>query len=241
MSEYKLVSFDVCPYVQRSVITLEEKGVRYDIEYIELGDPPEWFKDASPLGKVPILFVGGEVLFESAVINEYLDEITPGRKLHPEDPLRRAQDRAWIEFTSTILVDRNRMQHARTEEETRERAASVHAKLALLEEQLGNGPLFHGEDLSLVDAAAAPLFQRLAWCLELAPDLGLLEGQPQVAAWSEALLARESVKRSTVPDIRERYFEYLQGKRGRNADGTPSWLGRLASPRPGLVQNLQPR
>ncbi len=228
MTEYKLVSFDVCPYVQRSVITLQEKNVPYEIEYIELGDPPDWFLAASPLGKVPILFVAEEVLFESAVINEYLDETTPGRRLHPEDPLRRARDRAWIEFTSTILIDRNRMQHSVTEEETRERAAGVRSKLTRLEEQFGAGPFFHGEVFSLVDAAIAPLFQRLSWCLDLAPDSGVLEGLPKVAAWSAALLTRESLKRSTVPDIRERYFEYLQGKRGRNADGTPSWLGRLA-------------
>ncbi len=228
MSEYKLVSFDVCPYVQRSVITLEEKGVAYDIEYIDLGDPPEWFVAASPLGKVPILFVADEVLFGSAVINEYLDETAPGRRLHPDDPLRRARDRAWIEFTSTILADRNRMQHAQTERETRERAAGVRGKLARLEEQLGDGPFFHGEELSLVDAAVAPLLQRLAWCLELAPDLGALEGLPRVSAWSEALLAHESVRNSTVRDIRDRYFEYLLGKQGRHPAGTPSWLGQLA-------------
>ena len=229
MSNPKLVSFDVCPFVQRSVITLEEKKVPYDIEYIDLGNPPGWFKAASPLGKVPILFVADEVLFESAVINEYLDESTPGRRLNPREPLPRALDRAWTEFTSTILVDRNRMQHAKTEEETRELATGIRAKLARLVDRLGNGPFFHGIDFSLVDAAAAPLFQRLAWCLELVPDLGVLDDLPKVTAWSAALLNRESVKRSTVPDIRERYFDYLQGNRGRNADGKPSWLGRLAS------------
>ncbi len=61
MSQYKLLSFDVCPYVHRSVITLKEKGVPYDIEYIDLGDPPGWFLAASPLGKVPILFVEDQV------------------------------------------------------------------------------------------------------------------------------------------------------------------------------------
>ena len=137
-------------------------------------------------------------------------------------------DRAWIEFTSTILVDRNRMQHAKTEEETRELATGIRAKLARLEDRLVNGPNFRGADFSLVDAAAAPLFQRLAWCLELVPDLGVLDDLPKVTAWSAALLNRDSVKRSTVPDIRERYFDYLQGNRGRNADGKPSWLGRLA-------------
>ncbi len=228
MSEYKLASFDVCPFVQRSVITLEEKKVPYDIEYIELGDPPAWFLAASPLGKVPILFVGNEVLIESAVINEFLDEETPGRRLHPEEPLRRAKDRAWIEFTSTILVERNRMQHAQTEKDARKRAAGIREKLAQLERELDAGPFFHGEEFSLVDAAAAPLFQRLAWCLELARDLRVFEGLPKIAAWGEELLTRESVRRSTVPDIRDRYFQYLQGKRGRNPDGTPSWLGRLA-------------
>ncbi len=234
MADYKLVSFDVCPFVQRSAITLEEKKVPYDIEYIELGDPPDWFKEASPLGKVPILFVGDQVLFESAVINEYLDEATPGRSLHPEDPLRRAKHRAWIEFTSTILVERNRMQHAQTEEETRERAAGILEKLARLETELAAGPLFHGDTFSLVDAAAAPLFQRLVWCLALAPDLGVFEDLPKITGWAEALLARESVRKSAGADIRDRYYDYLQGRRGRNPEGSPSWLGRLADSQ-GLV------
>ncbi|MGD8908674.1 MAG: glutathione S-transferase N-terminal domain-containing protein [Chromatiales bacterium] len=73
----KLVSFKLCPFVQRAVITLEEKGVVYDLEYIELDDPPAWFKARSPFGKVPLLLIGEEVLFESAVILDYLDEVYP--------------------------------------------------------------------------------------------------------------------------------------------------------------------
>ena len=111
---YKLVSFDVCPYVQRSVITLQEKGVPYEIEYIDLNNKPEWFMQLSPLGKVPILIIEDTVIFESATINEYLDEIAPGRKLQLSDPLRRAHKRVCIEFTSTILETCNQMQHAKT-------------------------------------------------------------------------------------------------------------------------------
>ncbi len=232
MPDYKLVSFDVCPFVQRSVITLEERDVRYEIEYIELADPPEWFTKLSPLNKVPILVINNdEVIFESAVINEFIDETAPGERMLPEAPLPRARDRARIEFTSALLVERNRMQHAPTEEEARQLAASIRAKLSWLEEQQGSGPFFHGSDFSLVDTAAAPLFQRLSWLLELAPDLGVLEGLPKTAAWSKSLLARESVQRSTVPDIQERYFAYLQGRRHRGGDREPSWLGRLAAER----------
>lgn len=223
----KLVSFDVCPYVQRSVITLEEKGAPYEIEYIDLSNKPEWFVKLSPLGKVPILIVEDTVIFESTAINEYLDETAPGRKLQPAEPLRRAHNRAWIEFTSTILVTRNRMQHAKTEPETRGLAAVVNEQLARLEEQLNNSPFFNGDGFSLVDAAAAPLFQRLTWLLELVPDLGVLNNLSKVSAWSEALLQRESVKHSTVPNIRERYLTYLQGNGRAGDDKGPSWLGRI--------------
>ena len=70
----KLVSYKACPFVQRVAITLQYKGVDYDIEYIDLGTPPDWFLAISPLKKVPILIVGDTVIFESAVINEYIDE-----------------------------------------------------------------------------------------------------------------------------------------------------------------------
>jgi len=68
----KLVSFKACPFVQRVAITLQYKDIDYDIEYIDLGNPPEWFLAISPLKKVPLLIVGDMVIFESAVINESL-------------------------------------------------------------------------------------------------------------------------------------------------------------------------
>jgi glutathione S-transferase len=86
----KLVSFKLCPFVQRAVILLEEKAVAYTLEYKELDDPPEWFRQRSLFGKVPLMHVDDEVLFESAVILDYLDEVYPPR-LHPHPPLRRAQ------------------------------------------------------------------------------------------------------------------------------------------------------
>ena len=99
-----LVSFKTCPYVQRSVITLKHKGVPFDITYIDLADPPAWFTAMSPLGKVPVVEVTEDngtktVLFESAVINEFADEISEGTLL-PQDPVRKARARAWIEFAS---------------------------------------------------------------------------------------------------------------------------------------------
>src|SRR5665647_61511 len=95
----KLISHKLCPYVQRAVIALTEKGVPFERVDIDLADKPDWFLGISPLGKTPVLLVGEVPIFESAVILEYLEETQPG-PLHPADPLRRAEHRGWIEFGS---------------------------------------------------------------------------------------------------------------------------------------------
>ena len=68
MPTYHLISHDLCPYVQRAVITLAEKRVPFERTYVDLANKPEWFRQISPLGKTPVLKVDDQVLFESAVI-----------------------------------------------------------------------------------------------------------------------------------------------------------------------------
>ena len=86
-----------------AIITLEEKNISYNRTDIDLAKKPAWFEQKSPMGKVPILLIDEKhTLFESAIICEYLDEITPG-SLHPIDSLEKAYHRAWIEFGSSIL------------------------------------------------------------------------------------------------------------------------------------------
>jgi glutathione S-transferase len=226
-TRYRLISYSLCPYVQRAVIALEEKGADYEIEYIDLAHKPAWFLELSPLGKVPILQVGGEVIFESAVISEFIDETAGGPRLHPADPLQRAKHRAWVEFTSATLVDAYRLQMAADEGRAREHAATVRERLHRYEEQLGDGPYFSGPVFSLVDAAAAPLLQRLGYCDELGAGLGLFSGRPRVGRWRDALLARPSVQRSSIAELRQLFFDYLRSG-GAQRTG-PSWLGKLVS------------
>jgi glutathione S-transferase len=210
----ELISFKICPFVQRSVIVLLEKGVDYDITYINLKEPPEWFKSISPLGKVPVLRVGDEVVFESAVIMEYLDEVNPP-SLHPTDPLRKAHNRAWIEFASTLFMSQFNMVMAQEQAEGEKAEQELRDKLAQVNGQL-RGPLFNGEAFSLVDAAYAPLFMRLA-LLEQWQPLGLLEGMPKMQAWSERLLNRPSVKNSVVAELPQLYRGHISASGGYGA------------------------
>src|ERR1700688_2807887 len=100
----KLISHKLCPYVQRAVIALTEKGVAFGRVDIDLANKPDWFLAISPLGRTPVLLVGDIPIFESAVILEYLEETQPN-PLHPPDPWRRAEHRGWIEFGSAVLND----------------------------------------------------------------------------------------------------------------------------------------
>lgn len=202
-----LISFDLCPYVQRAAIVLREKGVAYERVDVDLADKPDWFRALSPLGKVPLLKVGEEVLFESSVIAEYLDE-TQAPQLHPADPLLKARHRAWMEFGSSILAD------IWVVETTKDRAA-FDAKLALLQEkfarveaQLGDGPFFAGAGFSLVDAVFAPVFRYFDVFDEIA-DLGVFRAAPKVRAWRAALAERPSVREAVVADYPQRLRTFL--------------------------------
>ena len=105
MAKLTLISHHLCPYVQRAVIAVTEKEAPFTRTYVDLARKPDWFKAISPLGKVPLLRIDeAEVLFESAVICDYLDE-TIAPQLHPADPIARAKHRAWIEFASATLND----------------------------------------------------------------------------------------------------------------------------------------
>lgn len=206
----KLVSFKLCPFVQRAVIALEEKAVDYALEYIDLDAPPDWFKRISPLGKVPLLLVDDDVLFESAAILDYLDDVYPPR-LHPGDPLRRAQHRAWIAYGSDLLMQQHALGVAADESAFVEALDALNEQLLRLQEPLGSG-LFGGNNpYSLVDAAFAPFFMRLEIQASARPEITSACPEP-VAEWSRKLLARPSLKRSVVEDFRPRYFRFLRQK-----------------------------
>jgi glutathione S-transferase len=204
----RLISFKTCPYVQRAVITLRHKQIDYDISYVDLDDPPDWFLELSPLQKVPVLVVDGEVLFESAVINEYLDEITGG-ELQPKDPLARARNRAWVEFASNMIGNLYMMKmskDAQSYQRFRDRLVDL---LQRVERRLGDGPWFDGDNFSLCDTAFAPFFRQD--CV-FDGKLSVLDAatMPKTAAWAARLLALPEVRDSVVDAFEELYLRAMQ-------------------------------
>ena len=200
--DIELISFDLCPFVQRSVITLLEKDIPFKRTNIDLAHKPDWFLQISPLGKVPVLRIDGNILFESAVINEYLDEVTPP-SMHPQDALQKAMNRAWIEFGSELSNLSFRMLTSPERAVVEDALQALRDKFQFLEKNLTAAPFFNGAAFSLIDAAYAPVFIRIEYLLKQVIADVIPPDCEQVLAWSAAILSRPSVQGSII----ERFTE----------------------------------
>lgn len=187
------------------MIVLRAKQIPFEVTYIDLAAKPDWFLAISPHGKVPVLQVDGEPLFESNAIAEYLEDAEAPR-LHPENLIRRARNRAWTDFVPTFSGGLSGIYYAAGDEDREERIAIARDRLGKLEAALGergnDGPFFNGALLSLVDAAYAPFLQRFLY-VDQWLETRLLDEFPLVAAWARALAGSEVVHGS-VPDT---FFE----------------------------------
>lgn len=219
----KLVSFTVCPYVQRAVFALEEKGARYDVQFIDLERKPEWFLALSPRGKVPILVLDdGTVLFESQAICEYLDE-TLGEPLASRDPARRARERAWFAFSGEDLFGPlYQLEVAKTTDEVDARCQTLTKALARVEREMDGRTWLSGDGTAfgLADVAMLPAFTRLAHHRER-DGLDLIADLPAVAAWSARLLARPAAARSTPPTW-EQDLRAMMARHGSVLEAAPT-------------------
>jgi glutathione S-transferase len=202
-----LISHKLCPYVQRAVIALTEKGVTFERRDIDLANKLDWFLRVSPLGKTPVLLVGETPIFESAVILEYLEETQP-HPLHPADPLARAEHRAWIEFGSAILNDIWGFYTAADATAFDAKAAALKNKFARVEARL-KGPWFDGERFALVDAVFGPVF-RYFDAFDRIGAFGILAELPEVAAWRRALASRATVQAGVAPEYPALLWEFFR-------------------------------
>ena len=84
MSDVEIFSAEVCPYAQRTRMVLVEKGVDFTLREVDLVNKPDWFLEVLPYSKVPVIRHQGRVVYESAIINEYLDEVYPEPPMMPE-------------------------------------------------------------------------------------------------------------------------------------------------------------
>jgi glutathione S-transferase len=202
--QLKLVSFALCPYVQRAVMVLLEKRAPHEVVYIDLSDKPPWFLELSPRGKVPVLVADGTPLFESQAICEYLEEVLPEPRLMPAAPVLRARDRAWFAFAEDVFLAIFRRLTTTEAAVYDKAAADLGDRLARLDLELAGRDWLSGDGKSfgMADIALAPALVRIG-VLERLGGYALDESLGNVRAWAARLLARDSTSRSVPRDFAE--------------------------------------
>ncbi|MDV7141590.1 glutathione S-transferase family protein [Tropicimonas sp. TH_r6] len=216
----KIVSFKICPFVQRVTAMLEAKNVPYDVEYIQLSAKPDWFLDLSPTAQVPLLVTEtGVALFESDAIVEYIDEITAPLQ-NDLTPEQRAIQRAWsYQASKHYLVQCATLQSA-DQCAFQDRMSKLGKAFERAEARLGDGPYFSGTELGNVDIAWLPLLHRAA-LVEQHSGHDMLTAYPRVKAWQAALMATGLAERSVPQDFDARFADLYLSDR--------TWLGRGAN------------
>ncbi len=211
----QLISFEICPFVQRARVILNAKGAACEVTYIDLADKPDWFTDRVPTGRVPALFVGNDTVFESTVINEYLDE-TLSEPLLPDAPLARAKERAWISFTDGLIMSQFRSLAAKTKEEFNTECTAMLDGLSSMTDLMAAR---YGEEfnIGMLEAAIAPVFTRVSKvpALKTAFEQRFHEGHP-IRVWAEWLLDQPAVSQS-VPDVFDARFKAFFEPKGSYA------------------------
>jgi glutathione S-transferase len=200
MPNIRLFSARACPFAHRTRLVLAHKHVAFELVEIDLKNKPSWFDSrVSGYGKVPALEHGDTRIWESAVINEYLEEVFPDPALLPAEPSQRAVARIWIDYANTRFAPAfGKLLRAQTNSEQTAVRTELLESLAHFEREGfarfgAAGPFFFGAQPSLVDFAFYPWFERWAG---LAHHRGLQipAEHRQIARWIEATRKLEAVR-----------------------------------------------
>jgi len=195
-----LYSGTTCPFSQRCRFVLFEKGMDFDIRDVDLFNKPEDISVMNPYGQVPILVERDLILYESNIINEYIDERFPHPQLMPADPVQRARARLLLlNFERELFVNVEPLEKQDAKRMDKARLV-VRDRLSQLAPVVAKSKFMLGEDFSMIDVALAPLLWRLElYGIELpkaaAPVLKYAERIFSRPAFFEALTPSEKVMR----------------------------------------------
>ncbi|PSB52509.1 glutathione S-transferase family protein [Chamaesiphon polymorphus CCALA 037] len=209
MSQIQLYSAILCPFAHRVRLTLQAKGIPFESIEIDLQNKPTNFLEISPYGKVPVLKHGDNRVWESAIVNEYLEETFPDPPLLPTEPMQRSRARIWINFADTrlfattgkLLYGRDPHPRALLTELTEDLLFMEHEGL---HKNPASTPYWLGTGLSLVDLTFHPWFEQIA-VLEHFRGFGWPSGLDRLQEWHAAVAQHEAVR--SIANSPEFYLE----------------------------------
>jgi RNA polymerase-associated protein len=196
-----LYSGTTCPFSQRCRFVLFEKGMDFEIRDVDLFNKPEDINVMNPYGQVPILVERDLVLYESNIINEYIDERFPHPQLMPADPVMRARTRLFLfNFERELFVHVQALENSNNQKLIEKARSTIRDRLTQLAPIMLKNKYMLGDDFSMLDVALAPLLWRLDhYGIDLpktaAPLMKYAERIFSRPAYIEALTPSEKVMR----------------------------------------------
>ncbi|XP_044518497.1 glutathione S-transferase omega-1-like isoform X1 [Gracilinanus agilis] len=191
----RLYSMRFCPFAQRTRLVLKAKGIKHEVVNINLKNKPEWFFKKHPLGLIPVLENSkGQLIHDSSITCEYLDDVYPGKKLFPEDPYEKALQKMNLELLSKIPgLAKDVITAVQNNEHGTPKKEELCNEFNKLEEVLNRQrtTFLGGNSVSMIDYLIWPWFERLELyeipnCLDQTPALKLwvvaMRNDPIVAA-----------------------------------------------------------
>ncbi len=198
-----LYSGTTCPFSHRSRFVLFEKGMDFEIRDVDLYNKPEDIAVMNPYAQVPILVERDLILYESNIINEYIDERFPHPQLMPGDPVDRARVRLFLlNFEKELFVHVSTLEARGAKNDKAIEKAKQHIadRLTQLSPVFLKNKFMMGDQFSMLDVVIAPLLWRLnhygiTLSKNAAPLLKYAERIFSRPAFIEALTPSEKVMR----------------------------------------------
>jgi len=157
----QLYSGTTCPFSHRCRFVLYEKGMDFQVIDVDLYNKPEDIAVMNPYNRVPVLAERDLVLYESNIINEYIDERFPHPQLMPADPVMRARARLMLFNMEHELFSQVEIMEAGKEKPMEKARASIVERLLEFSPIFGKTRYMLGDEFSMLDVAIAPLLWRL--------------------------------------------------------------------------------
>jgi glutathione S-transferase len=197
---FEVLTAVTCRWSVRNIAALIEKQADFrlvDVAEADGGNKAAWYMDLTPFGKTPALRHGDRIVIESLVINEYIDEVAPGRALLPRDPLVRAWARTWTAYCDQEIMKHVRLAIAGEMEQRQKALQDLDASLTTLETNVfrhaSPGDFWGGSQPSHTDICYWSLFDVLERVRGLLPMTNLLEPRQRLRQWAGAVLACPSL------------------------------------------------
>lgn len=200
----KLIGSLASGYVRKVRVVMAEKKLDYELILENVWSPDSTIQQANPLGKVPCLVMeDGGAMFDSRVIVEYLDTLTPVGKLIPQNSRERAEVKCWealadgvLDAAALVRLERTlRPAGQQSEEWVQRQMSKIDAGLKAMSEGLKDTPFCTGNHYTLADVAVGCT---LGWLAFRFPEIDWRDRHPNLAKLFDKLSERPSFK-DTMP------------------------------------------